>query len=76
MKKELKYKTNWIGLIRIILTAIVMGFFGLGLPNVIARLNNNNLFYGQYASYVVICLIFYELVYDVKLKKEITGEGE
>ena len=68
-----KIKTNWIGVLTIIMAAILLGFIGLSLPDTINKMNglSSGSMYGIWGSYVVVILLFQVLTFDISLTKEV-----
>ena len=67
-----KYKINYVGVFIILISAAILSFIGMALPNHIASFNYGNIVYGTWASYFMVILLFYLL----NMKAEIIREDE
>lgn len=68
-KKLFIEKVNWISIVIILISWFLFSFIGMALPNMIVRLNNNNLTYGIWASYCISIGLFYIFNIDRKVTK-------
>ena len=69
---NMKSKINYIGMIFIILSSMIIGLLMINVPETINQINNlnTNSIYGHWASYMIGCLIFYLLIFKVNIIQE------
>lgn len=67
-KMKKKTTLNYIGIVTIILYSMIFSVVGMGLSDVINKINNTTL-YGVWASYYISILLFYLMVYNIPLTK-------
>lgn len=63
-KKNIIKMVNWINIIRVLASSLICSIIGMALPETIARLNNYNISYGIWASYLVAILLFYVINFE------------
>lgn len=72
MKENKKLGINWIGLFYIIMSAVIMGLLGIGLPYTVTEINElTTLTYSLWASHFGLCLLFYLMTYKTKIIEEV-----
>jgi len=64
-----KKKIDWAGLFYVVSSSLVLSILAMGLPKKICNINMEPLdcLYGQFASYVIMMLLFWNFFRDAKV---------
>lgn len=66
-----KNKTNWAGMLYLLVGSVIFAIIGMALPNTINMINYLPIdsAYGTFVSYFTSCLLFWLFFRDVNLRK-------